>query len=180
LPQTKYETDLKTLAATALQKEEENNQFLASLQHANGVVLDALVHSINARVSKAIDCTECGNCCRTLIVNVTEAELNNLAQHLHITPQAAAEKYIEKSEAGKCYISTMPCHFLEGNKCSIYNQRFTDCREFPHLHKSGFKERLSGTLMHYGSCPIIYNVVEELKRELSHQSSNFSTAKNAS
>jgi Fe-S-cluster containining protein len=73
------------------------------------------------------------------------------------------EKYIEESQQGNCFINTIPCHFLADNKCTIYENRFTECRDFPHLHKPGFKARLAGTLMHYGRCPIIYNVIEEMK-----------------
>ena len=61
---------------------------------------------------------------------------------------------------------TIPCHFLADNICTIYPQRFHECREFPHLHKPGFVQRFPGTIMHYARCPIIFNVIEELKRQL--------------
>jgi len=33
------------------------------------------------------------------------------------------------------------------------------------LHKDNFTDRLFGTLMYYAMCPIIFNVVEELKMQ---------------
>jgi len=150
----------------ALQKEQENDHFMLSLKEYDGVQLDAMVHEINDKVSAAIDCTLCGNCCKTLVVSVSPEELQGLSQFLQLTEEATKEQYIEESAAGRYFISKMPCHFLADKKCTIYEQRFTDCREFPHLHKPGFRERFSGTLMHYGSCPIIYNVIEELKERL--------------
>ena len=122
-----------------------------------------MVHLLNDEVSAEVDCTACGNCCKTLVINVTHEEIGALAQHLHLSEEVTKEQYIEESLAGKCFINTMPCHFLADKKCTIYEARFTECRDFPHLHKEGFKARLSGTLMHYGRCPIIYNVIEGMK-----------------
>jgi hypothetical protein len=45
----------------------------------------------------------------------------------------------------------------------VYEHRFSECREFPRLDRKNFKDRLFGTLIHYAMCPIIFNVVEELK-----------------
>ena len=161
-----YETNLHYIAAEAIEKEEENDHFLRSLKRYDGNELDAKVHAINERVSAAIDCTQCGNCCKTLVVNITEPEIKELATFLEQPEEQVRTNHIEQSLQGQCFINTVPCCFLDDKKCSIYAHRFTECRDFPHLHKSGFKERFLGTLLHYGSCPIIYNVVEELKEEL--------------
>ena len=99
------------------------------------------------------------------MINVTPEESILVADHLNISQQDFKEKYIEESLQGKMIINTIPCHFLEEKKCTIYPERFNECREFPHLHKSNFKGRLFGTLIHYAMCPIIFNVVEELKTE---------------
>ena len=65
-------------------------------------------------------------------------------------------------------INTIPCHFLKGTSCSIYEHRFTECREFPHLNKPHFRGRLFGTMQYYEICPIIFNVVEQLKEALDY------------
>lgn len=158
-----YQTDLQIIAAVAEMKEVENDDFLRSLRGADNAALDAQVHKVYERVNAGIDCTQCGNCCKTLVINVAQDEVAPLAQHLGLTETETKEKYIEESMAGHFFINIIPCHFLSDNKCTIYPARFTECRDFPHLHKPGFKARLAGTLMHYGRCPIIYNVVEEMK-----------------
>lgn len=158
-----YITNLNTIAATALAKEEENHHFLQFAHWQDEALLDELVQEINEEVSAAIDCTTCGNCCKTLIVNITPAEIERLSVFLALPIAEVKEKYIEESLAGNCFINTMPCHFLGGTSCTIYAERFTECRDFPHLHKDGFAKRLLGTLLHYGSCPIIYNVIEAVK-----------------
>ena len=161
-----YQTDLVFIAAASLEKVEENDYFLRSLKNRNTEELDVIVHSVYDEISAAIDCTLCGNCCKSLVINVMQQEIAPLAAHLHLSVEDTKEKYIEESQQGNCFINTIPCHFLSDNKCTIYEQRFTECRDFPHLHKPGFKARLSGTLMHYGRCPIIYNVIEEVKVRL--------------
>lgn len=97
------------------------------------------------------------------MINVTPAEAETLAAQLQISLPVLKEKYLEESQQGQLVVNTIPCHFLGGTTCSIYANRFTECREFPHLHKDNFTTRLFGTLFHYASCPIIFNVVEELK-----------------
>ena len=161
-----YIIDLTFIAAEAVHKEEENDHFLRSIRNKDSIELDTLAHKLNDKVSAAIDCTACGNCCRSLVINVTQEEVGLLADHLKLPGEETKEKYIEESLAGNCFINTIPCHFLADDKCTIYEHRFTECRDFPHLHKTGFKARLTGTLMHYGRCPIIYNVVEAMKSEL--------------
>ncbi len=163
---SRYTTALDIIAAEALLKSEENTHFLLSLRKYDNAPLDELAHSVNREVSAGIDCTQCGNCCKKLVINVTHEEVDKLADDLNLTLAETKDRYIEESQGGNCFINTIPCHFLSENKCTIYENRFTECRDFPHLHKPGFKARLAGTLNYYGSCPIIYNVVEEMKRML--------------
>jgi Fe-S-cluster containining protein len=116
-------------------------------------------------ITPLVDCTKCGACCKSLMINVTAEEIEAVSLHLHISATGFKEKYIEESLQGQMIMNTIPCHFLSGTMCTIYEKRFNECREFPHLHKNNFKDRLFGTFMHYTMCPIIYNVVEELKVE---------------
>ena len=158
-----FETNLQSIAEFANEKQEENDHFRGFVKQFSGVHLDELVFDINQMVSDAVDCTTCGNCCNSLMINVTKPEIGLLAQHLNRTEEEIKETFVEESHSGNFVINTIPCHFLNEKKCTIYEARFSECREFPHLHKPGFKDRLLGTLLHYGSCPIIYNVIDEVK-----------------
>ena len=160
------QTDLGFIAGEGAAKEEENDHFLKFVQQYPGEGLDEVVLAHYHTVSQAIDCTQCGNCCQKLVVNITPEEITGLAAFLNKPEPQVRDEYIEESLAGNCYINTIPCTFLADRKCSIYSQRFTECRDFPHLHKPGFRQRLLGTLLHYGSCPIIYNVIERVKEEV--------------
>ncbi|MBC6489378.1 hypothetical protein BC349_00230 [Flavihumibacter stibioxidans] len=156
-------TDLSFIAGESAAKTAENEAFRDFLKHSD-IELDSLVHELNGEIEPLIDCTACGNCCRSLMINVSADEAQSLAERLHTSLAAVKEKYLEESTGGMLVINTIPCHFLADNKCTIYENRFADCREFPHLHKNGFHQRIFGTLMHYGRCPIIYNVMEALKQ----------------
>lgn len=148
-------------------REDQNAQFKDFLKRQDAEAIDARVFELNKKIESQVDCTKCGNCCRTLMINVEQKEADDLQQYLGISKDEFETKYVEKSESGMMVVNTIPCHFLSENKCTVYEHRFADCRNFPNLHLPGFTKRLFATFMHYGRCPIIYNVVEELKGQFS-------------
>lgn len=155
--------DLEAIKEVSEQKEEENDRFRAFLKLQDGDLLDKKVQELDEAISLQIDCTACGNCCKTLMIVVEDEEANKLSGHLGQTREIFDEKYLEKGSNGMMLINQMPCHFLSGNKCTVYENRFSGCREFPAMHLPNFKQRLFTTFMHYDRCPIIFNVVEQLK-----------------
>ena len=156
---------MAAIAQLALEKAVENDAFALFLKSADGEVIDAKVQALNAAIAPQIDCTNCGNCCKTLMINVIDEEADKLSNHLGQNRQIFDEQYLEKGSS-MMVINAMPCHFLTDNKCTVYDYRFAGCREFPALHLPNFTKRLFTTFMHYSRCPIIYNVVEGLKAEL--------------
>ena len=159
-------TDLTVISLQATEKEAENDRFKAFVQQFQGTAIDAAVFRLNEETAPKISCTQCGNCCKTLMVNITDEEADRLSAHLKESRESFDEKHLEKGSGGLMIINSMPCHFLENNACTVYEYRFAGCKEFPALHLPGFKERLFTTFMHYGRCPIIFNVVEQLKVEM--------------
>lgn len=161
-------TNLAIIAKTAEIKEAENLDFRTVLKTCDSVLIDTLIFKLNATVTPQIDCTACGNCCRSLMINVEPDDAVRLAEHLKITPENFYTKYVEQSSEGTLAVmNAIPCHFLSDNKCIVYESRPAECREFPGLHQPGFTQRLFATFMHYGRCPIIFNVIEQLKKEIS-------------
>jgi len=157
--------DLERLKQAVIDNEEQHLHFRDFLRSRDSDQIDDMVHRLNDEITPQVDCTACGNCCRSLMINITPDETEKLAVFLEMPLEDMKEKYVETSLGGDMVLNQIPCHFLSGTRCSIYENRFTECREFPHLHRDHFRDRLFGTLMHYGSCPIIYNVVERLKIE---------------
>jgi Fe-S-cluster containining protein len=144
----------------------ENDHFQFYLRQVDSQEIDKAVFQLAEIISPKINCTDCGNCCKSLMVNIDEAEANHLAQHLGKSRDDFDEAYISKGESGRMVINSIPCHFLEDNSCSVYEHRFAGCREFPALHVPDFNKRLFTTYMHYDRCPIIFNVMENLKLNL--------------
>lgn len=155
--------DLEVIALAAGNKQAENDRFTDYLKASDSTEIDLAVASLNEEVSARIDCTQCGNCCRSLMINVNEAEAEEVAKHLALSRESFDSSFLEKGANGMMLINRIPCHFLDNNKCSIYEHRFAGCREFPGLHLPAVKKRLFSLFMHYGRCPIIFNVIESLK-----------------
>ena len=166
-------TQLDVIALEAQEKEAENQAFRTFLRSHESAMVDGLVQELDAIITPQVDCTSCGNCCRSLMITITPVEVTQLAAHLNRSETDVIEQYVETgSNNSQMVINTIPCHFLEGNCCSIYEQRFAECREFPGLHLPQFTDRLFAMLMHYGRCPIIYNVLEEMKNRMGFDVSN--------
>lgn len=162
------QTDLSFIEKESDLKTEENHSFIQYLKTFPTAAIDEKVSKLNAEIEPKVDCTDCGNCCKTLMINVEDAEADNLAHHLEMDREHFDTNYLEKSDhSDRMLINAIPCHFLKENKCTVYAYRFAGCKEFPALNQPMFTKRLFTIFMHYGRCPIIYNVVEQLKSELS-------------
>ncbi len=155
-------TDLYRLKELALEREAENDAFKDFLSAAGDSVDDQVI-SLHDAIAPRIDCLQCANCCKSLLIHVEPPEAERLAQRLDLPLSDVYDRYLEKGSGGDALISAIPCHFLEGNRCSIYEDRFAGCRSFPHLDSPGFRRRLFATFQQYGRCPIVYNVLEQLK-----------------
>ncbi len=160
------ETNLQTIKLLAQERQDENDRFRSFLKGKDGAKIDERVQRLNKAVEVSIDCTACGNCCKSFMISIEKEELDNVANFLQTPVETIKEKYIEESEGGAMLISAIPCHFLGGTKCTVYEARFSVCREFPHLHQPDFICRLFNVMQHYSICPIVFNVVETLKDEL--------------
>ena len=73
---------------------------------------------------------------------------------------------IDEEENDKFKFNSLPCPFLEDNKCNNYANRPEDCESYPHLSKDKFIFRLMGVIEYYSICPIVFNVYEKLKKDL--------------
>ena len=162
-------TDLELIRELAERRSEENFDFRSFVKQAlnwSDKRLDALVRETFETVAAGIDCQQCGNCCRVLQAAVTEGDARRLARRLDLTAEEFEERYVAIGEFKEKTIAATPCPFLEGCRCSVYEARPHDCRDYPHLHKRGFRSRMFGVLQNASLCPIAFNVLERVKAEL--------------
>lgn len=163
------QTDLKLIQEFASAKESENDRFKEFLREKDSEAIDLLLPELDAIVSPSINCTDCGNCCKSLMVCLNDTEADALSSHLNIERPIFDQQYLEKGSNGMMIMNSMPCPFLSDNKCTVYEYRFEGCKEFPALHLPHFKKRLFTTFMHYDRCPIIFNVVEMMKDRMNFE-----------
>lgn len=96
--------------------------------------LDAL----NEWFSKGLrfHCTGCGKCCtgRDGYVFLSKLDLEKLANHFSLTPEAFAKKYTRLVDGQLALLDQMRsdhCIFLKDKKCTVYEARPVQCRTFP-------------------------------------------------
>lgn len=156
------ETDLEKIRLLAKKNEEQNWNFRSWLKFNAPKDIDRIVAELSQKYSKLIDCKECGNCCRSLEIELTDRDIQMLARTSGQTPEEFAKQYTNVDEYQGRYLLS-PCPKLHGNICSIYDQRPTTCKSYPHLEKPDFVSRLAGVIGNTAICPIVFNAFEELK-----------------
>jgi hypothetical protein len=73
--------------------------------------------------------------------------------------------YLKIDEDGDFIFQNMPCPFLlPDNYCSIYEVRPKACQEYPHTDRRKFHQVFSLTLKNIYTCPAVYEIAEELKK----------------
>jgi Fe-S-cluster containining protein len=86
-----------------------------------------------------------------------------LALALGRTVPEVQETYLQfEEDGGGTWCLPAPCPLLDGNLCSVYNARPDECREYPHLH-SDFRAASISRINNAFICPIVFNVIEEMK-----------------
>ena len=120
-------------------------------------------------IEEKIDCRACANCCKVAETDITERDVLRLAKSMRIKPQEFIERYTTMSvqEEGETILRRTEhgCIFLDGNDCTIYDERPDTCRDFPHLvrGKGSIQSRMWQMIDRATYCPIVYNALEEYK-----------------
>jgi hypothetical protein len=163
----KLVTDLEAIGRYCEGREEEYDAFRAFLKGEldwEGEELDRVVHEIARAVYAAIDCTACANCCRTMAVSMNTLDVERLAAHLGLSETELEDRYLTITPDRQRLMQSLPCSFLLGSVCSVYEERPKDCRDFPHLLKPDFRSRTLSVFVNAPDCPIVFNFLERLKR----------------
>ena len=162
-------TDLAQIQRATIAKENENSEFRTFVKlevELSDRRLNTLVSETTSEVWKHIDCRSCANCCRTRQPVFSRTEAQRIAAYLGLSLEELRARYLTSdAETGKYITQALPCPFLAGNLCSIYEVRPAVCADYPHLHRN-FRSRLWQVTDNAETCPIVYNVVERLKKTL--------------
>jgi len=136
-----HDTVLVDWRRNAKAHDNENYEFLRSLKFRDyGFDPDELAAELHERAFQIVDCTRCANCCKTLGIKVSTSDAERIAEHLSMATDAFVEAYLATDEDSHRKFRQQPCPFLdEDNRCTIYDVRPTDCREYPHTDKDAEK-----------------------------------------
>ena len=116
-----------------------------------------------------IDCTSCGNCCRTMTPTWKKAEVKRLATHLGMTYQEFFDKWLFIDEAtGDIVNTTQPCQFFDMEKglCGVYDLRPHDCATFPHMYRKDFFDQTEVYTANLHRCPATLVAMEALEKAM--------------
>jgi len=156
----------------AERKQDENWDLRAFLKHGcplESEELDELVREITLDIWKRIDCTACGRCCEDLCPRLTEQEQDRLATRLGVTTDELRERYLVRGpepDEPAWRMRDAPCPFLQDGRCRVYEDRPAECREYPYLLKPDFAFRTIAMVERTSTCPLVYEVLEELKESV--------------
>lgn len=128
--------------------------------------MDDTVHELHEKISAKTDCLQCANCCRTLGPRITDKDVDKMAKALRMKQTEVINTYLRIDEDGDMVFKSMPCPFLgDDNYCFIYENRPKACREYPHTDRKRFYQIYNLSVKNASTCPIVYEVLEELTKK---------------
>jgi len=160
--------DLSEIEKQSLSMESRNWDFLSFLRDiGESAELDKLFISIMSQLEDAIECTQCGNCCRHNIPVLDKKDIERVSVRLQLSNDEFTAQYLHKFTGKDLYImNRIPCPFLKDNVCSVYEERFESCRVYPQLLSYNNVVNAGNLIKNTGICPIIFNFYENLKEKL--------------
>ena len=118
-------------------------------------------------VSNAIDCLDCGNCCKTSVTDFTKGEIKKAAKYLQMTPKGFIKQYLMEDIDGTYITMSSPCPMLNAdNTCKIYEVRPKVCESYPHVTRDNFANRIHAHKANLDMCPITYHTVKRMMEQL--------------
>jgi len=123
--------------------------------------------ALHDKAFSAIDCLQCGNCCKSYSPRFKTPDIKRISKHLKMRESDFIDMYLTVDDEGDFVVKSTPCPFLSNdNSCNIYEQRPSDCRRFPYTNEDVFIKRRQLTLKNSSFCPITYYVIEKLMEKV--------------
>lgn len=159
--------NLEAFHKKAQVKKESNKKFFNALKKKTPKQLDSLFHIEHAEVFSRTDCLTCANCCKTTSPIFYQRDIERAAKALDLKPGVFIQTYLYMDEEGDFVLKTAPCPFLDPNNyCSIYNDRPTACREYPHTDRKNMRQILDITYRNTLVCPAVLEITDAVRQKL--------------
>lgn len=146
-------------------KDNENIQFLTALKFRAAKNLQQKVDAIHDAVFEEINCLDCGNCCKTYTVTLTEEDYQRIEARVGTAFMNNLDIVQEPND--NWIIRSVPCPFLGiNNICSIYEIRPEECASYPHLKGKDIRRRRYMHVDNAKHCPAAFHVLERIKKRM--------------
>lgn len=159
--------DIQKFTDESKRQKQVNKAFYEKLKREKPKLLDSYFHEAHDETFEYTDCLACANCCKTTSPLFTQHDIDRLAKALKMKPSQFFSTYLKVDEDGDYVLKSSPCPFLgEDNYCSVYADRPTACREYPHTNRKRMVQILDVTYRNTLVCPAVLDITEKLKKIL--------------
>ena len=159
--------DPEKFALESKRREGTNRKFLRGLKTRPPKRLDDSFHEAHSEIFGNTDCLQCANCCKTTSPVFYERDIDRAARATSMRPGDFIAAYLRTDEDNDYVLRSSPCVFLQNdNRCSIYSDRPTACREYPHTNRKRMHQILDLTFRNTMVCPAVLKIVERLAHQL--------------
>lgn len=163
----------KQLKKAAAKRADENFRFRCFLKNMDEEEIDRYVHAYAKEHLTSDVCAGCQNCCRALEIILNDEDITRIAHALHTSEDIVKRQYVKTSKDGELEMKKKPCPFMKTGVCSIYANRPTCCKDYPYLEEEDFVFRLWGVLDNAHVCPVVYQLLEDMKEEYAEAFSKY-------
>ena len=147
-----------------MKKIEENYEFVRFLKaNSDDEKLDKEFKILHNKYFKNYDCSRCRKCCKKLHANFKEGEIEKASKKLNLSKEEFIKRYLKKSDSNYS-TKRIPCPFFKNSKCVLGEDKPKTCKEYPFTNKKGRIFSLYSTMDNTLVCPVINNIIEELKK----------------
>ena len=157
------------VADYAKQKEDENYRFRIFLKNnADPKKLDEQFLELHRELFPSYDCSQCRNCCKEYHGTIPEEDISKDAALLGMEDDKFVDKYLKYNQSERYYETIhCPCDFLDENTgdCILAECKPENCRKYPYTDQPDRWGSLYGIIDSAGVCPVVYEMLERLKRE---------------
>jgi Fe-S-cluster containining protein len=147
----------------SLKRQPINAKLVEKLKRKKPANLDEVIHELHHEAFDQIDCLKCANCCKTTSPAFYTKDIERAAKALRIKPAQFIERYLKIDDDQVYIFKSSPCPFLDDeNYCTIYKDRPTACREYPHTDRKRMVQILDITLQNSLICPAVAKIFDKL------------------
>ena len=162
------ETDPARVSELAREKTDENwrfRSFMKMLPRRRQQQINRAAEELGLKAQAQMDCRTCGACCRENWIPIDDQEALRLASRLSLPVLEFKQAYLVTDPDQETGIDARPCPFLAGTECRVYSDRPEVCRGYPYIG-GDIASRMVGIIERAEVCPIVFEMLEQLKRHL--------------